>query len=300
MVTQTIDRERLVEEVGHGDHLCLAFDDDAEKRRVATRYTADGLIRGERVLYFADRSDPDTVREWLHAARIDVAGASARGQLRVVTADETYLAPGVFDPDTMVRRLRDEIGASLDAGYTGMRVTGEMDWALREVPGSERLREYETKVNEVFVGRPASAICHYDARLFGPDALAAFDDCHPRRVELTPLYSTSVLRIVPSFQEGQRTLRVSGSVDMQTADRLEEALRATRAWPGDVRIDMRDLEFIDLTGLRVLVRTADSLDDGRRLRVEHLPEMLCKVIHLAGLDRSPALVVTSSEEVMAR
>lgn len=295
MVIETMVRERPVEEIGHGDHLCLLFADEAEKQRVATRYMADGLALGERVLYFADQSDPEAVREWLRSAGVDADRACARGQLRVVTADDTYLAPGRFDPDVMMRALRDEVAASIRDGHTGLRVTGEMGWGLRDVPGAERLDEYESRVTEVFTGQPASAVCHYDARLYGPDELAVFDRCHPGRVELAPLHGTSVLRIVPSFQDGRRVLRVSGSVDLHTADRLDEALRVARDWPGDVRVDMSAMEFIDLAGLRLLAQAADDLDDGRTLRVEHLPEMLCRVIRLAGLDRSPSLVILPQE-----
>ena len=91
---ETMSRERSVEAVGHGDHLCFLFADDAEKRRVATRYMADGLALGERVLYFADQSRPETVREWLRSAGVDVeefassrVGASLPLR-RVGTADE--------------------------------------------------------------------------------------------------------------------------------------------------------------------------------------------------------------------
>ncbi|WP_198652975.1 MEDS domain-containing protein [Actinocorallia populi] len=296
-MTQRMNRELPAEKVGHGDHLCLVFGDDAEKRRVATRYMTDGLALGERILYFTDQSSPEAVRGWLHAARVDVGEACARGRLQVVAARDSYLASGRFDPDAMIQTLYDEVRRSLDDGHTGLRVTGEMGWALRGMPGAELLPEYEKMITEVFAGNPASAVCHYDARLFGPDELAVFDHCHPLKVELTPLHGHGALRIVPAFQDGRRALRVIGSVDLQTTDLLAEALRTARSWPGDIRVDMSALEFIDLTGLRLLARTADSLGDGRILKVEHLPEMLRKVIRLAGLDRSPAFVVSPSGEV---
>ncbi|MEO3785713.1 hypothetical protein ABGB12_20485 [Actinocorallia sp. B10E7] len=47
----------------------------------------------------------------------------------------------------------------------------------------------------------------------------------------------------------------------------------------------------------LLVEEAGHGDHLCLVKVEHLPEMLCKVIRMAGLDRSPALVVSSSEEV---
>ena len=55
-----------------------------------------------------------------------------------------------------------------------MRIIGEMSRALHGVSGSERLMEYETWVNDVFVTHPVTAICQYDASGF--DGAALVDD----------------------------------------------------------------------------------------------------------------------------
>ncbi|PPS77009.1 hypothetical protein BV882_02450 [Streptomyces sp. 46] len=298
MVTAHDSRARKVVEVGPGDHLCFAFADDAEQRRMVSAYLADGLARGERVLYFVDRHAPAAVLSWLRSGGVDPDAAAASGQLRVATAEESYLASGVFDPDAMVASLQEEARDSLAAGYAGLRVSGEMSWALRDAPGLGRLEEYETKVHSVFAGRPASAICQYDARQFNPEQLRMFEQCHPAAVELDPWYSSSVLCIAPAFREGERVLQVTGTVDYQATSHLAAALEQTRQWPGDVRVDMSALDFIDLAGLRVLVHAAERLGEGRRLRVMNLTPMLCKVISVVGFDQHPALVVTAPE-VMA-
>ncbi|MEU3510996.1 MEDS domain-containing protein, partial [Streptomyces longwoodensis] len=160
-------RDLAVQDIGRGDHVCLAFADDAGQRHFLSQYLADGLRQGERVLYFGDRNAPDEVLGWLPAVGVDPGPLIARGQLAVTTADDSYLASGAFDPDAMVAVLREEVAASLAAGWTGFRVSGEMGWALRGVPGADRLAEYETKVNAVFAEGRSSAVCQYDARL-GP------------------------------------------------------------------------------------------------------------------------------------
>ncbi|MGW0417639.1 MEDS domain-containing protein [Streptomyces sp. NPDC003015] len=297
-MTAQDSRARKVVEVEPGDHLCFAFADDAEQRRMVTAYLSAGLARGERVLYFADRHAPAAVLGWLRAGGVDPDAATASGQLRVATADDSYLASGAFDPDAMVASLREEARHSLAAGYSGLRVSGEMSWALREAPEVERLAEYEVKVHSVFAGQPASAICQYDARQFGPEQLRMFEKCHPAAVELHPWYSSSGLSIVPAFRAGERVLQVTGTVDYQATGHLAAALEQTLQWPGDVRVDMSALDFIDLAGLRVLIHMAERLGEGRRLRVMNLTPMLCQVISVVGWDEHPALVVTSPE-VMA-
>ncbi|MET9570563.1 MEDS domain-containing protein [Streptomyces virginiae] len=295
MVITQDGRERPVQELGHGDHVCLAFADDAEQRRVLTAYLHEGLARGERVLYFAEQQDPAVVLEWLRPAGAEVDTAVARGQLRVTTADDSYLAAGRFDAETMVATLRQEVTDSLKAGYTGLRVSGEMSWGLRDVPGVDQLAEYEAKVNAVFAGQRASAVCQYDARLFAPNQLDAFDRCHPGTVEAEPLHSDGVLHILPAFEEGERVLRMAGTVDYRTTGALATALETVLGWSGDVRVDLGALEFIDLAGLRALAHTAGQLTRGRRLRVTGLAPMLCHVISVAGFDQQDALVVIPSE-----
>ncbi|MFG3152134.1 MEDS domain-containing protein [Streptomyces sp. NPDC048219] len=279
----------------HGDHLCLAFADDDEQRRMVTEYLTSGLDRGERVMYFADQRSPREILDWLAASGTDPRPALERGQLVVTTAEDSYLAAGSFDPDGMVAALQQEVGDSLTAGYTGFRVSGEMGWALRPVPGAEQLADYETKVNEVFAGRPASAVCQYDARRFTPAQLDHLHGCHPGEVEAEPLHQDGTLRLVPSFRQGRRSLRVVGSVDHRTTGALAAALETATAWPGDLQVDMRELEFIDLSGVRALAHAAARLAGGRRLHVVELAPLLCQVIGMVGFDATPALVVTAQE-----
>jgi anti-anti-sigma regulatory factor len=297
VITQA-DRERRVEDMSHGDHLCLTFADDGEQRRVVTAYLSAGLVRGERVMYFADQCAPQQVLGWLSAAGVDPAPALASGQLQMTTADDSYLATGSFDADAMVDALRREVQDSLAAGYAGFRVSGEMGWALRGLPGVDRLAEYETKVNAVFAGQPASAVCQYDARRFDAAGLETFDQCHPGAVQLKELYADGVLRLVPSFRAGQRALRILGTVDHRTTGALGAALETALGWSGDVWVDMSGLEFIDLAGMRVLAHAAGRLEAGRRLHVVDLAPMLCQVISVVGWDDIPSLVV-SAREVLA-
>ncbi|MBT2468992.1 MEDS domain-containing protein [Streptomyces sp. ISL-66] len=286
-------RERPVHGLGHGDHVCLAFADDSEQRRVVTAYMSDGLKRGERVMYFTDRHKPAVVLDWLRSAHVDPDAALSSGQLQVVTACDGYLVSGRFDATAMVATLRQEMASAAACGYKGFRVSGEMSWALREIPGADEVAAYESMVNSLFEGQPASAVCQYDARLFPPAQLQTYDHCHPGTVQLSPLYEDKLLRIVPAFEEGERTMRVIGTVDYRTTDALTAVLDATLDWAGDVRVDMSKLEFIDLAGLRALSHTAERYEPGRRMRVVELAPLLCQVISVAGFDQQDALVVTS-------
>jgi MEDS: MEthanogen/methylotroph, DcmR Sensory domain len=49
----------------------------------------------------------------------------------VARAEETYLSAGNLDPDRMLATLREQIATALAEGSPGVRVAGEMSWALR-------------------------------------------------------------------------------------------------------------------------------------------------------------------------
>ena len=84
--------------------------------------------------------------------------------------------------------------------------------------------------------------------------------------------------------EGVFTLRPAGELDIATAARLERALVDDRR-PGDrVELDLADLEFIDSTGLRAIVRGAEAARrDGWELRLRPGPPAVQRVFEIAGV-----------------
>ena len=83
---------------------------------------------------------------------------------------------------------------------------------------------------------------------------------------------------------GVLTLRPTGELDIATAARLERALLDGRE-PGDeVVLDLGALEFIDSTGLRVIVRGVEAARrDGWELRLRPGPPPVQRVFEIAGV-----------------
>jgi anti-sigma B factor antagonist len=81
-----------------------------------------------------------------------------------------------------------------------------------------------------------------------------------------------------------RTLRPAGELDIATAPQLERAL-AERLVPGErILLDLGDLQFIDSTGLRVIVRAAETARTrGCELRLRHGPPAVRRVFELSGV-----------------
>jgi hypothetical protein len=161
-----------------GTHICLVFRDEAERRHIVSRFVDSGIRHDERVLYFADSPTPSDVVTWLTELDVDVSGADDR-VLSVDSAASAYYPTGKFDPDEMCETLRSAWTTWHNAGYPNSRVTGEMSWALRDVPGADRLMEYESAVNEVVKTHPITAMCQYDANRFSGDAIFQALQVHP-------------------------------------------------------------------------------------------------------------------------
>src|SRR5579871_1642768 len=150
-----------------GDHYCGIFSSDAEQRRIAIDFVHLGIERNEKMLYLVNLQTAAQLESTLATAGIDAEALIKKGQLVILTAKETYLKDGTFDPARMIEALKQETVQALEAGYLALRVTGEMTWALAGEPGSERLVEYEALLNQFYVEYPQCyAICQYDQRRF--------------------------------------------------------------------------------------------------------------------------------------
>jgi PAS domain S-box-containing protein len=179
---------RTIGDLGPGDHLCCFYESEEEHRAALAPFLRQGLERGEKVLYIVDARTAEAVIGYLQDEGLDVESYLARGQLTILTADDAYLKQSVFDPDGMIALLRTETERALAEGHAALRVTGEMSWALRGLPGSDRLIEYEAKLNEFLPGSKCLAICQYDRRAFAPRALLDVLSTHPAAVVGAEVY----------------------------------------------------------------------------------------------------------------
>jgi len=176
---------RAIADAVPGDHLCCIYGSDDEQRAALVPYLRIGLERGEKVLYIVDARTAEAVLGDLRddgdrgADGVDVDACLASGQLALLTRHDTYVRDGAFDPVAMISMLRQATEQAVAEGYPALRVTGEMTWALRGLPGAERLIEYECLLNEFFPGSRALAICQYDRRRFEPGLLLDVLRTHP-------------------------------------------------------------------------------------------------------------------------
>lgn len=80
------------------------------------------------------------------------------------------------------------------------------------------------------------------------------------------------------------TLTVTGEIDAHSAPELQQALAELQG-DGDMTIDMAHVDFIDSSGLRVLLEAHASAEGaGRRLVVADPSPAVRRLVEISGLD----------------
>ena len=108
---------------------------------------------------------------------------------------------------------------------------------------------------------------------------------------------------VGDIEHGVRTISVRGELDLSTAPELESPLE--QVLEGDessVLIDLSQCEFIDSTGIALIVRAwqrLDSGENGRSLVICSQNDQVRRVLEITGLELSIPVHLTRDEALAA-
>jgi hypothetical protein len=148
-----------------GDHICSIYETEPEQLATAATFLADGLRRGERILYVGEHQAAlHRFRDALRQEAFDAGSLTSRGALIEMTHSDAHLLDGRFDAGRMLAMLTEIVERALDDGLSGLRVCGEMSWLLAGAPGSEQVYEYEARLNPFFSSVRAAGMCQYNRR----------------------------------------------------------------------------------------------------------------------------------------
>ncbi len=147
--------------ISQTNHVCAFFNSREEQNKVLMPFFKDGYDQGEKLFHVVDSRLHEQHRCACQQGGIDTDAAETSGQLEIHDWEETYLKDAYFDGERMIRIIEDML-ASSRARYQRVRVTGNMEWALKTVPGVKDVIEYETKLNYVLPKYPDTFVCVYD------------------------------------------------------------------------------------------------------------------------------------------
>lgn len=99
-----------------------------------------------------------------------------------------------------------------------------------------------------------------------------------------PRMSDAASRLTITTVDDGHTLVLSGEIDAHTAPELADALAALPAGAADITIDMADVEFIDSSGLRVVIDAHNRANEAERKLVLRSPSAtVARLVEIAGL-----------------
>jgi len=108
---------------------------------------------------------------------------------------------------------------------------------------------------------------------------------------------------VGDVENGVRTVSVRGELDLSTAPQLEGPLeQVLESGDGSVLIDLSQCEFIDSTGIALIVRAwqrLDSGENGRALVICSQNDQVRRVLEITGLELSIPVHLTRDEAIAA-
>ncbi len=165
------------EQLESGTHVAFFFKTNEERLAVVIPYIMRGLRNSERCIYIADENTVSDISARFSEAGINVGEATASGALSIVTKHDSYLRHGVFEPERMIDDLDRDVRLALQNGFSGVRVTGEMSWALDLPSVLVRLCDYEDKLRRHWPSQ-LSGLCQYDENRFPADVVQRMTGCH--------------------------------------------------------------------------------------------------------------------------
>jgi anti-anti-sigma factor len=283
---------RTVEDLRTVDHACAIPVSDEQLWEMTSTFIAAGLAAGEQVVYFDDGT-ADCVLERLADDCVPIAESLHDGSLIMVPPDTTRAtlrSPPPYVQDLICGTVDDAV----ERGYTGVRLTGQLSYALQRA-GGVSLLQYDDAFDEVIRVRPARLLCLYDRRRFPERAIEELRARHHTELVVPAIYDDNLLRITST---GPGCARLAGEVDHSNRPRirrlletaLDDALRS-HAGPTDITLDLSSLRFLDVAAAVSLVHAAEEFPSSHRLVLTGVRPRVVRVLDRCGAPFAAQLVV---------
>ncbi|MEN2412206.1 MEDS domain-containing protein [Flavobacterium mesophilum] len=160
-------------------HICGFFDSKEQQYEVIVPYIMEGLEANDKVINILEGSHHGEHCRCLADNGISISEKLASGQLEVLASENTYIKDGKFVAEKMYKMLEQTLLSASRSGYESVRACGDMVWALKNLPGTDELLEYEASLNVLTPKHAVSLICMYDINSFSSNTLADILLTHP-------------------------------------------------------------------------------------------------------------------------
>jgi hypothetical protein len=142
-----------------GGHLCLLYADDEAKYAAITGAISDGLLRGERCIYWGTASSFAAISCRLGKTRTSMSSGKAEA---LVFLDSAEYHPSVLDADTQASSLQVAVAAARAEGFAGVRVICDPSHKTRRLLGTTQTRLLESSLSQLCANLRVTAACTFD------------------------------------------------------------------------------------------------------------------------------------------
>lgn len=155
----------------YGSHLCALYDTDPGRLKLTIPFLANGLQKGDRCFVAADAAVQSIFLQELRENRNSIDKDIYQGHLVLIN--------GMPDSIQLYDFFEQAFLNGCKQGIQGLRVVGDMAWALEQGISQSSLVEFESRYNQGLGHRyPVISLCQYDARLFTGQAILSALKCH--------------------------------------------------------------------------------------------------------------------------
>lgn len=157
--------------INYGSHLCAFYDTDLGRLKLALPFLLDGLQADDRCFMVAATEVQTLILKELRDVRPCIDQDIQEKRLIITEGRSNSVELYTFFENAFLNASKH--------GIKGMRVLGDMAWALQKGMGVDELNNFETQYNQGLGRRfPVVSLCQYDARLFPGTAILAALKCH--------------------------------------------------------------------------------------------------------------------------
>jgi len=152
-----------------GGHVCLPYAKEEEKHAAIAGFLHDGLLRGERCIYWGHAAGFASLLHHLEARGVQLSTLRDRG--RLAFADATLAHSHWFDTKVQSTALRAAAASSRSEGYTGLRVAGDPGAKDRSNITREQLTSFENSLSRLYRDLHATGLCAFSQSAADPSSM---------------------------------------------------------------------------------------------------------------------------------
>jgi len=268
-----------------GDHMVLLYDDeDVELNADAiASYIISRINKNEKCFYISGDMNEEMILNKLESS-IELEEVIKKGQLSILEKNDAYSKEGKFNPKKMIKLLKNLAEESLEEGYNGFAITGEISWVLEYEDGFQRIMDYEYMLNdEIFGNYPVSAICRYNKKKFSSKMVKNIIEVHPiiiykGKIHENPFYTEIVNTKKLNIEKYQVESMLKNISDFSNRkSRFHQEIQKKEKQYKKLQLNLLENMIVSLSGL---LEIHDEYTKNHSQKVADISKMIAQAMEL--------------------